>query len=552
MKRLLEHPATSIFLLLILSGYLFFFHLGGMALSDPDETFYAQTAKEMLERGEWLTPYLFGKPQFEKPILLYWFVESSYKLFGVNEFAARFPSAVFGFLGLVAVYLLGMLLFNKRVGILSALILATNVEYVMLSRACVTDMILATLIAYGFLFFLYGRMRGKGYFYILSASFFALATLTKGPIGVLLPGVVLLVYLILFRDLKSVLRIPVIPCLAVFFAIALPWYLVEYRLHGMKFVDAFFGFHNVTRFLESEHAIGSQFYYNIPIILGGFFPWSVFLPFGFWYIFTKAFTRSSEYRGPILFVLSWFFVIFIFFSISSTKLPTYVFPLFPALALIVAVVWDKFLKDGDPGGIWKGMRISYYILDIAVLAGVITLYILIKMKFPMVLGGAVVSASFLVLGFGMSLIAFKARNFIFAFFFIVFSVVLFIYPLNKLVLDDIERYETSKEVALKLASLMKPLEKVACESNYLSGVAFYTGKFPDDIDKHDRFVKFLDVEERVWCVLKEKNHIQLYTLDTKPYCMRPTYMVYKIGKRCIITNKVPDDGVYLVKRERKE
>ena len=152
MNRVMEKPILAISVLLALCAFLFFFRLGSMALTDPDETFYAQTAKEMLNRGEWTTPYLYGKPQFEKPILIYWLIESSYKAFGVNEAAARLPSAVFGLLGVIAIYLLGTLLFDKRAGFLSALILATNVEYIILSRACITDMVLTVLMLLGALF----------------------------------------------------------------------------------------------------------------------------------------------------------------------------------------------------------------------------------------------------------------------------------------------------------------------------------------------------------------------------------------------------------------
>src|SRR3989338_9206224 len=102
MNKILERPILFILILSVLCGYLFFFQLGGMALTDPDETFYAQTAKEMLQANDWLTPRLYGEPQFEKPILFYWLIELSFKAFGVNEFAARLPSAVFALLGVIA------------------------------------------------------------------------------------------------------------------------------------------------------------------------------------------------------------------------------------------------------------------------------------------------------------------------------------------------------------------------------------------------------------------------------------------------------------------
>jgi len=551
MNKILERPILFILILSALAAYLFFFRLGGMALTDPDETFYAQTSKEMLGRQECLTPYLYDKPQFEKPFLFYGLVEWSFKIFGVNEFAARLPSAKSAFLGLIAIYVLGALLFNKRVGALSAIILATNVEYVVLSRACVTDMVLSTFMLLGVLFFFCGYLKEKGYFYLLSSAMFALATLTKGPVFIILPATAIFIYLILSGDLKAVKKMPIFQSVLVFIVIAAPWYILMYKLHGKAFIDSFFGFHNVTRFLESEHRIGSQAYYNIPIVFGGFFPWSVFLPFGFWHAFKRAFLNKGQEDKRLIFILSWFFVIFIFFTISSTKLPTYIFPSFISLAIITAVFWDDFLRKAAPKGVISGMNISYYLLLAAIVFGAIGVLTYINFKYPFIVSSAFMCAVFLIFGFSLSLAAFISKKFIWTFFLIAYSLAIFAYPLLTLVLPQLEPYETSKAISQKLLSLMKPEERLGSESNYLAGLAFYTGKIPTDIDKHHLLVQFLSSKERVWCVMKEKNHRELYELDTKPYYTRPSYMLYKIGKRAIVTNIVPSGAAYILKRERR-
>ena len=546
MNKIIERPLIAALILLVLAGYLFFFRLGGLALTDPDETFYAQTAKEMMNRREWLTPYLYDKPQFEKPILFYWLVEASFRLFGVNEFAARLPSALLGTLGLIAIYFLGAILFNKRAGFFAAIILATNVEYIVLSRACVTDMALATFMLFGALFFFYGYLREKGYFYLLSAAAFALATLTKGPVAIILPAAAIVISVLLTRDFKILKKIPFFQAAIVFLAVAAPWFLLMYKFHGKAFQDAFFGFQNITRFLQSEHKIGSQVYYNIPIILGGFFPWSAFLPYAFW----RAFKKAHSERKHLIFILSWFFVIFIFFSASSTKLPTYIFPSFISLALIVAVIWDDFLKEDR--ALWKPMAISHYLWIATAVIGAVGALIFIKFDYPEILTAASASAIFVILGTVLSFIAFINKKFTAAFFFIAYSAAIFLYPLSELALPAVERFETSKEIAGKLASYMKPGERLGAESNYLAGLAFYTGKFPVNLDQHHILCNFLGSSSRAWAVLKEKNHRELYELDSKPYYTKPSYMVYKVGKRAIITNLVPEDGKYIIKRERKK
>ncbi len=556
MNKIFDRPFAAVSILVVLCVYLFFFKLGGMALTDPDETFYAQTAKEMLNKGDWVTPCLYGKPQFEKPIMIYWLVEASYKILGVNEAAARLPSAIFALLGVIAVYLLGKLLFNKIAGFISAVIFATNVEYVILSRACVTDMVLTTFMLLGVLFFFYGYIKEKDYFYILSSAAFAFAVLTKGPVAIILPAAAFIVFLFFTKDLGRSKRFPIVRSLLVFLAIAAPWYIAAYRLHGKEFIDAFFGFQNVTRFMQAEHKIGSQVYYNIPVIFAGFFPWSVFLPLGFWHMFKKVkpahpLTRSLEHKSSI-FTLTWFFVIFLFFTASSTKLPTYVFPSFISLAFIVGVLLDDFLnREKCVRSIDAGVKLSYYLLFTSIIAGAVGICIYLKnhSHMPEILPGVMVSGIFLVSGFVITTAAFIKKRYVMALSLIVASLAVFLLPLDFFVLPQIERYETSKEVAKELRFMMKENAPVGAQSNYLPGLAFYADKFAIDLDRHEEMVKFLNSEKRVWCVIKEQNHKGLYDPTINSEYVKPSYLIYKIGKRVIVTNKIPENGEYILKRE---
>ena len=143
-----------------------------------------------------------------------------------------------------------------------------------------------------------------------------------------------------------------------------------------------------------------------------------------------------------------------------------------------------------------------------------------------------------------------AGNYVRGFLLTVASVLVTLILFSRFVIPALETHETSKVIAGKLKALMKPEEEIGSESHFIRGVAFYTGKIPVDLDKHHILVRFLESKKRVWCVLKEKNHIQLYTLDTEPFLMKPTYLVWKLGKKCIVTNVVPDDGKYIVRRDR--
>lgn len=559
MDRIYKKTLIALSVFILICSYLFFLQLGKLALTDPDETFYAETAREMLAKDEWVTPYLYGKPQFEKPILFYWLVEASFKAFGVNEFAARLPSAVLGTAGVIAIFFLGSILFTRRAGFLSALILATNIEYIILSRACITDMALFVFLLLATLFFICGYIKKTNYFYLLSSASIALATLTKGPVYLVLFVIAIFAFLLFVKDLKALRRMPLLQVAIVFIALSAPWYIAIYKLHGQAFMDGFFGLHNVTRFLVSEHKIGSQFYYNIPVILGGFFPWSIFLPVGIWHVFSKIKGQGTGYRvqetgvdnskkGSI-FVLIWLIVIFGFFTVSSTKLPTYIFPLFISLAVIVGALLDDFLKGRTSKSITGATKVSYYLLSAIMILGWVGAAIYAKIDFPSILPGAIISGLFLAFGGLFSLMAFVRKNFGWAFSLIALSIAIFLCPFSVLISPDIERYETSKEVAMKLSSVMKPGEELGSASNYLPGLAFYTGKFPVDLDKHHIQINFMNSEKRIWAVMKEKNHKHLYDPEITKIYVKPSYMLSVTGKRAIITNEIPVDGHFLVKRE---
>lgn len=396
------------------------------------------------------------------------------------------------------------------------------------------------------LFFFCGYIKEKGYFYLLSSASIALATLTKGPVYLALFGAAILAFLFFAKDLKALKKMPLLQAALVFIVVSMPWYMAIYRLHGKAFVDGFFGLHNVTRFLVSEHKTGSQIYYNIPIILGGIFPWSIFLVAGFWHICKKIREKSKT----SIFLVVWFFVIFGFFTVSSTKLPTYIFPSFISLAIIVGVLLDDFFKEEVSGSIAKITRLSYYILAAIMLLGWVGAAIYARLDFPSILTGVITSGLFLAFGGLLSLIAFMNKRFMPAFALVAYSVAIFLCPLSALVLPEVERYETSKEASAKLAAIMRPGEELGAASNYMPGLAFYTGKFPVDLDRHHIQISFMNSEKRVWAVMKEKNHKHLYDKEITKAYVKPSYVVFNIGKRAIITNEVPSDGRFLVKRER--
>lgn len=529
--------------LLAVSAFLFLFGLGDMALTDPDETFYAQTAREMHSANEWITPTIFGKPQFEKPILYYWLIELSYRAFGVNEFAARFPSALFGIIGVLGIFFMGKLLFSPFCGFLSGIIAATGVEYLILARGCVTDMVLAVFILLCLAFFIKGWLSQRGkIFYVLSSAMAAFAVLTKGPIGLFIPGMVALSYITAVKGWGRLKEIPFLPCIAVFALIAFPWYIAAARIHGQLFFNEFFGFQNITRFLRPEHKIGSSPWFYFPVVLGGFAPWTIFLLFAVWDMFRRGADGDSPLKGYRFFLLAWFLVVFIFFTISSTRLVTYIFPLFPVLAIVTGRFWERAISERSCGAravTEKYLQISFALLGALCIAGVVAGFFLLKKRYPGAVEGMVYGSSIFAAFFALSVIFLFTGRRGRSFASMIVGILIGVLPVVYFVIPSVEKRESSREICAEFLRLSAPGEAIAGESDNCRGVAFYTGR-TDVVDVHpqESLMEFISRKERVWCIMQKKHYARL--MKDGKYLVPPP--VFESGKRILITNKPLPQG----------
>lgn len=317
-------------LIIAVAGILMFSYLGSQPLLDPDEPVYAETAREMLQVHDFISPRIYGDFWYDKPPMYYWLVAAAFQVFGTGEFAARFPSAVFAVGGALLVYFSGRKLFNERAGLLAAQVLTTSLEYFYLGNAAVTDMTLTFFLTAALLAFLHRQ-------YELLYVFTALGVVTKGPVALFFGTVIIGGYLAMTGQLKTVKHIKAGRGILLFVAIALPWYVTMYVTHGMDFIDTFLGFHNVTRFLQPEHSSGTLWYFYIPVVILGFFPWTAFLP----QAFSAVMTTKGDARNTCIFLVIWTIAVFSFFSLSQTKLVSYILPMYPPLAMLVGYCFDK-------------------------------------------------------------------------------------------------------------------------------------------------------------------------------------------------------------------
>ncbi|OQW66887.1 MAG: hypothetical protein BVN29_04395 [Nitrospira sp. ST-bin5] len=362
-------------LLLALCGILFFWNLGALGLTDRDEGRNAEAGREMLETGDWMSPTFNYEPRYAKPVLVYWLMSASYKTFGVSEFAARFPSALFG-LGLVLMlYLFLTRLRDANTGLLGALMLALNLQMIGLNRMALTDSVLiffTTLSLFAFWLGFQTTRERRPWMWVYYAAM-GIATLAKGPVGFLVPLIVVALYLSLTKQWRPFWQEGrPLAGTALTILIALPWYAGMWWLHGSEYTASAQA-NTVGRFLKpmEGHSFGFLFY--LPVLLLGFFPWSGWLLFAWpqtyknWRAARKTLSVSSETPGELIdaspvipapsptdkldwFAAAWIFATFVFFTLSSTRLPHYIGPLFPAAAILTASYWSRCVREPSTRG----------------------------------------------------------------------------------------------------------------------------------------------------------------------------------------------------------
>lgn len=329
-----------------------FFRLGSFTLFDVDEAVFSEATKEMVESGDWITPTYNGENRFDKPILFYWLMAASYKVFGINEFGARFPSAVSGFLLCLALFFFARHFKGERNAFYAAFPLALSPYFLVYTHAAVTDMALTLFMTLAlFSFFLSLEHRAGAGRYILGLYMFsALALLTKGLIGILFPFGIACTYLLSTEGMKGVKKIFSVKGILLFLLISAPWYGAQFFINGQEFIEQFFIKHHFRRYTGVISGHKGPLYYYIPALLIGLLPWVAFLPGGIRDAFTggnkphvtgegsigNRSSSVSRYASFDFFALVWFAFIFVFFSLSTTKLPNYILPAVPAASLLIS------------------------------------------------------------------------------------------------------------------------------------------------------------------------------------------------------------------------
>jgi 4-amino-4-deoxy-L-arabinose transferase-like glycosyltransferase len=345
MFRRLDHRAGHYLLLALLWAVLCLPGLGRPSLWDIDEGNNAEASQEMLESSNFIVPTFNFQTRYDKPALLYWLQVAAYRAFGVNEFAARLPSALAALLTLLVTYELGRGLFGKAAGLLAGLVLGSAVSFCASAHFANPDALL-NLFAALTLWCWWNDYRGRGWWwFVATGATIGLAVLAKGPVGLVLPSGVTILFLLWRREWRRLWDSRLIAAALLFVAVAAPWYVwVAVETKG-EWVREFWMKHNwkrATAVLEGHR--GPFFYYALALV-GGFAPWCVFLGPTGWLAWRNLRRETdSPDRPAFQFLICWFAVYFVFFSLASTKLPNYILPLYPATAVLTACLLDRWRR----------------------------------------------------------------------------------------------------------------------------------------------------------------------------------------------------------------
>ncbi len=342
-------------LILLISLTLFLAGLGSYPLLDPDEGRNAQVALETVKEGHWLPPTLEGRVRYQKPPLYYWMVATSFLVLGPRETSARLPSALAALMGIMLTYLLGNSLWGKEKGLLAALVTATTLIYVVYSHIVIFDMVLTAFILASLFFSWKGLEEENRKAWISASLFIALAFLTKGPVGIIIPFMALIPLIIYKLAIdKERISIPILAPLMTFLIVAVPPFLLA-EVKSPGYCYHFFWLENVVRYLRPVFHREAPFYFYLVVIILGFLPWTVLLP----RIFKRLGGLWSLYPHRTVFLVSWILLPTLFFTLAKSKMPHYILPTFPAWALLLAGAWKE--NERIPKGLIPGLIIFYLV-----------------------------------------------------------------------------------------------------------------------------------------------------------------------------------------------
>ena len=551
-------------LLVVLGFFLLMFGNDLVSLTHPDEVFYTQTAKEMIQYKSWMTPYIFDHPQFEKPILFYWLLVLAIKCFGLTAFAARFWPAFFGILGGVVTYAIAFMLFRKKeTALLSCFVLYTSVIYLVLSRAVLTDMVFSVWIVLSLAFFYYGyfQPQRRGGAILWCFVFSGLAVLTKGILGFVFPFTVICIYLFYKKDFSYFKNWMTLAGIILFGCLVIPWHALMVKLYGHRFIDEYLFNVHIRRILEAEHAKSNTWHFYLFTIFAGMFPWSFFLIPIVYLMFQRPadFIRSSQlakgssdHKEGLMFLLIWIVAVYLIVQSAQSKLASYILPAFPAIAIMLGYYFSQILERTENLFVVKSTRAISYGLCALLVIGALASLILAQRYHDLVdQMGVIYLFGGLAVGVAVVLFSLIKRREYFGTILCIGSIALIMVMTLICGHTMAEPWVSCKRISDRLKKTDHSDSTILTSKFYLRGVRFFTDRKTAvmDINGEGFFsphpVPFLNTDEKVldflstqpvtYCILKKSNVTDLKLIVQKRFFIE---QLDQIGDKYIVRVKI--------------
>ncbi len=462
---------------------LFGFRLGSYPISGGDDGRNAEIPREMLATGDWVTPRLDGVNYFEKPPLVYWAGATMQKFFGPSEWSLRSVPALFALAGVLLTYAAARRLHGRTAGLLAAIVLGTSLLYFAIGHIMILDMPVSVLMAATLFCFILGvEATGRTRCWLFHGLYIAaaLATLTKGLIGVLIPGAVMFLWLLIFNQWKRLLPLYLPTGVLLFLAIAAPWHILAAQ-RNETWVHRYFVYEHFERFFTPAAARPGGWYYYIGVVIAGMIPWIGFL----WPALRDGLRggwAARDRNARAWFFVTWAAFIFLFFTKSQSKLIPYILPIWPAFAVLIGAWLAEKLRAGDAAALRGGARVFTFVCGLLAVALVIVVSPLklvrmdpaqaaalklpaIAMAVVLLVGGVIVLWSAKVRGARATVMAMAATMVLF------FGGLQFAAP-------DINKPST-KELALYVKTHARPGDRVLHYHEFFHDFTFYAERLVD-------------------------------------------------------------------------